>query len=250
MRTEPPDLKLLPRNRRQFGRRDHRGAQRAFANKGLPERIPSAVPFGELPDLMIVIGESSTRMHWHLYGYDRDTTPRMDARAARGEITALRGVTCAKPNTGPALEHLLTDCEAAHPEKGSWTLPELLRRVGYRTRLVSNQCDLPRQDCYQVFNGCERRCYLHEVLPPGTANYDEQVLPHVVAAFDGTNDAPTAVFVHLSGAHFPAEGCYPPDVAYMQQYYGVQIDESRYLVHYRVFAENLMPEITVTVKKK
>lgn len=49
---------------------------------------------------------------------------------------------------------------------------------------------------------------------------------------------------------YAAEGCYPPDVAYMQQYYGVQIDESRYLVHYRVFAENLMPEITVTVKKK
>ena len=194
--------------------RDHRGAQRAFANKGFPERIPSAVPFGELPDLMIVIGESSTRTHWHLYGYARDTTPRMDARAARGEITVLQGVTCAKPNTGPSLEHLLTDCEAAHPEKGSWTLPELLRRVGYRTRLVSNQCDLPRQDCYQVFNGCERRCYLHEILPPGTANYDEQVLPHVVAAFDGTNDAPTAVFVHLSGAHFPVEGCYPPSAAH------------------------------------
>lgn len=194
--------------------RDHRGAQRAFANGGLPDRIPSAVPFGELPDLMIVIGESSTRTHWHLYGYDRDTTPRMDARAARGEIAVLQGVTCAKPNTGPALEHLLTDCEAAHPEKGSWTLPELLRRVGYRTRLVSNQRDLPRQDCYQVFNGCERRCYLHEILPPGRTRYDEQVLPYVAAAFDGTNDAPTAVFVHLQGLHYPVQGCYPPTAAH------------------------------------
>ena len=45
---------------------------------------------------------------------------------------------------------------------------------------------------------------------------------------------------------YAAEGRYPPEVAYMQQYYGVQIDESRYVVHYRVFAENLMPEISVT----
>ena len=45
---------------------------------------------------------------------------------------------------------------------------------------------------------------------------------------------------------YAAEGRYPPEVAYMQQYYGVQIDESRYVVHYRIFAENLMPEITVT----
>lgn len=49
---------------------------------------------------------------------------------------------------------------------------------------------------------------------------------------------------------YAAEGRYPPEIAYMQQYYGVQIDESRYLVHYQVFAENLMPEITVTVKKE
>lgn len=194
--------------------RDNRGAQRAFANAGLPERIPSAVPVDELPDLMVVIGESSTRTHWHLYGYGRDTTPRMDARAAKDEISVLRGVTCAKPNTGPALVHLLTDCEAANPAKGSWTLPELLRRVGYQTRLVSNQVDLPRQDSYQVFNGCARRCYLHEVLPAGTANFDELMLPYVVAAFDGTNGAPTAVFVHLSGMHFPVEDCYPASAAH------------------------------------
>ena len=45
---------------------------------------------------------------------------------------------------------------------------------------------------------------------------------------------------------YAAEGRYPAEVSYMQQYYGVQIDESRYVVHYRVFAEHLMPDITVT----
>lgn len=44
---------------------------------------------------------------------------------------------------------------------------------------------------------------------------------------------------------YAVEGAYPPDVAYMQQHYGLIYDETRYIVHYEVFASNFMPEITV-----
>lgn len=46
-------------------------------------------------------------------------------------------------------------------------------------------------------------------------------------------------------ACYAVEGIYPPDVAYLEERYGVQIDGERYTVHYDVFAENLMPTITV-----
>ena len=46
-------------------------------------------------------------------------------------------------------------------------------------------------------------------------------------------------------ACYAAEGIYPPDVAYLQTHYGIQIDEDRYTVMYDVFATNLMPDITV-----
>ena len=48
---------------------------------------------------------------------------------------------------------------------------------------------------------------------------------------------------------YALEGSYPPNVDYLKTYYGVQIDESRYSVFYEVFAENLMPEITVVELK-
>lgn len=48
---------------------------------------------------------------------------------------------------------------------------------------------------------------------------------------------------------YATEGIYPPDVDYMKEQYGIQIDEERYTVIYEVFAENLMPEITVLEKK-
>lgn len=50
-------------------------------------------------------------------------------------------------------------------------------------------------------------------------------------------------------ACYAIEGVYPPDLEYLEEHYGVQIDRDRYLVHYDIFAENLMPNITVLVNK-
>lgn len=49
-------------------------------------------------------------------------------------------------------------------------------------------------------------------------------------------------------ACYAAEGIYPPDLAYLQQHYGVQIDERRFTVDYISIADNLMPDITVLEK--
>ena len=46
-------------------------------------------------------------------------------------------------------------------------------------------------------------------------------------------------------ACYATEGYYPPDVEYLQNHYGIQIHDDRFSVHYEVFAENLMPDITV-----
>ncbi len=50
-------------------------------------------------------------------------------------------------------------------------------------------------------------------------------------------------------ACYAAEGIYPPTLSYLQSHYGVQIDEQHYTVFYEIFAENLMPQITVLEKK-
>ena len=46
-------------------------------------------------------------------------------------------------------------------------------------------------------------------------------------------------------ACYAAEGVYPPSLDYLEEHYGVQIDRGRYIVHYDIFAENLMPDIKV-----
>ena len=46
-------------------------------------------------------------------------------------------------------------------------------------------------------------------------------------------------------ACYAAEGIYPPDLAYLEKNYGIQIDEKHYTVKYEFIASNLMPDITV-----
>ncbi len=50
-------------------------------------------------------------------------------------------------------------------------------------------------------------------------------------------------------ACYATEGIYPPNLDYLTDRYGIQIDENRYLVHYEIFADNLMPDITVLGKE-
>ena len=51
-------------------------------------------------------------------------------------------------------------------------------------------------------------------------------------------------------ACYATEGVYPPNVDYLKERYGVQIDEDKYKVDYQVFAKNLMPSITVLELKQ
>lgn len=44
---------------------------------------------------------------------------------------------------------------------------------------------------------------------------------------------------------YALEGIYPPNVKYLQEKYGLQLNEGKYIVHYEIFAENIMPDITV-----
>jgi len=44
---------------------------------------------------------------------------------------------------------------------------------------------------------------------------------------------------------YAVEGRYPDSIEYIVENFGIHIDETRYVVHYRIFASNLLPDITV-----
>jgi hypothetical protein len=49
-------------------------------------------------------------------------------------------------------------------------------------------------------------------------------------------------------ACYAIEGFYPPDLNYLEERYGIQINRQKYVVSYVPVAENLMPDITILEK--
>jgi len=48
---------------------------------------------------------------------------------------------------------------------------------------------------------------------------------------------------------YALEGAYPPDLEYLAENYGLQLDTERYIYHYDMFASNIMPDVRVFERK-
>ncbi|MCL2226514.1 MAG: hypothetical protein FWB97_02650 [Oscillospiraceae bacterium] len=44
---------------------------------------------------------------------------------------------------------------------------------------------------------------------------------------------------------YAIEGRYPESIQHIEKHYGIHIDWSRFVVHYRIFASNIFPDIAV-----
>lgn len=52
--------------------------------------------------------------------------------------------------------------------------------------------------------------------------------------------------IYRTSAHcYALEGSYPPDLAYMEQNYGLILDHKKYSYVYEIFASNIRPEVEV-----
>lgn len=163
--------------------------------------------------MVLVLGESSTRRNWSLYGYARPTTPCLDAR--RSELLIFDDVMSSDPCTGPSLQKMLSGAQLRNPE-GWREAPDVLslaRGAGYKTLWLSNQGMMPWPGV--VADGADTRIFLPELPASGKGggDWDERVLPHFEAMLD--DPAPRKLIViHLMGAHTEYKKRYPPAFSY------------------------------------
>ena len=196
--------------------REMQGINQACDRPDLPDSLWTGVDAAEMPDGVFVLGESSTRNNWHLYGYPRQTTPRMDALYRSGEVVKFNDVVGTQPATAEALALLLTDVTFDDRSHGNWTLAEAYRRAGYRCILISNQYSWgdTTSTLYKIFNGCEKRTSPR--IEFGEDGYDGKLVDILVEELRSGDGRPTIAFLHLSGIHYPVrpELVHPPEDAH------------------------------------
>ena len=93
------------------------------------------------PNIVLIIGESYSRSHCQLYGYDMKDTPRQRKLERRGLLTKFDDVVSCWNLTSFVFKNVLSMHVVG--EKGEWCdyplFPELFRKAGYKVTFLTNQ---------------------------------------------------------------------------------------------------------------
>ena len=162
---------------------------------------------------VVVIGETSRRKNWSLFGYSRVTTPLLDAigndlipfdHVTSNATTTILSVPLALTRAAPATRRL------ARSEKSVITL---LNQAGFETYWISNQerPGVVSNPIYQIALEADHVSFPEDMQASArTGGYDSNLLTRVD---DGLASLPkgrkVVIFLHMEGSHFAYGERYP-----------------------------------------
>jgi glucan phosphoethanolaminetransferase (alkaline phosphatase superfamily) len=193
-----------------------------IASEGLPMAGVSA-PAAPPRTYVVVVGESLSKYHMHLYGYDRPTTPHLDALERAGELHVLRNVVTSHAQTVEALFSALT----LPTEHGRMrTIIDVFNAAGFGTYWLSNQWQFSLHSfpnnaslVAELTRSAGAHVWLNSVdltaqENQSKAHLDEQLLPALDRALADGAHRDKLVFLHLMGNHFNYDARYTEFVAF------------------------------------
>ena len=158
--------------------------------------VPSAFPIKkEL--VLVIVGESTSIAHMSLYGYGKETNPRLSARAE--ELQVFKGVQTGHVHTNESLKAIFMN-------EGCSLIKEI-GCAGYQTIWLSNQAPLGENEriTWYLAEQADEQVFVQAKYGSGL---DEHLLPEVKEIVNSL-EAPTVLFVHLMGTHMDYFERYP-----------------------------------------
>jgi glucan phosphoethanolaminetransferase (alkaline phosphatase superfamily) len=166
---------------------------------------------------VIVIGETSRRLNWSLFGYPRDTTPRLDE--IKDDLILFQHVTSNATNTILSVPLALTRAAPAtrRVARSEKSIITLLKQAGYETFWISNQerSDVLSNPISQIALEADHVSFPADVKPDDPAGrFDSNLLTRLD---DGLallpRDRKAVIFLHMEGSHFGYRERYPASFA-------------------------------------
>jgi heptose-I-phosphate ethanolaminephosphotransferase len=158
--------------------------------------------------VVFVIGESDTKHNWSLYGYQRETNPKM--RKLQNELLIFRNIYAAGPNTISSIEKMLTPATRKEPDL--WKrMPDILlmaKQAGYKTYWISNHTTDTRGVINIFASHADEFILTNKGKSRGEGSYDEEVILPYKKALDDNYDR-KFIIVHLLGSHPAYDFRYP-----------------------------------------
>jgi glucan phosphoethanolaminetransferase (alkaline phosphatase superfamily) len=159
---------------------------------------------------VLVIGESSARAHWQLFGYDRPTNPELSKLT---NIIPIRRMVTSWPETIAAVPVMLTRKPITSNQAG-WKEPSFLpamQEAGYDTWWISNQYPIGQTDSPVAMYAYEAQHVLwvnHSATPNNPHSYDGDLIAPLRKALRSSN-LDLFIVLHTMGSHDNYDQRYP-----------------------------------------
>ena len=221
---------------------------------------PSLVTTKKLPNnVVVVIGESFAKDFSSLYGYEKETNPKLSLYPD-SLLMLYKNVTSADISTVENIECILSTFTKENCEKDWYeclTLQEILSKLNYKTYWVSNQAEvglwdnIPTKYAYicdsAIFVGAKNGSY-------EAVTFDENVISPTQQIIHN-DSAPKVIFVHLIGSHPCFEERYPKNRVkfHASDYMNYSDDQRGARSHYDnsiVYNDSVVNEIVKLVHDK
>jgi glucan phosphoethanolaminetransferase (alkaline phosphatase superfamily) len=162
---------------------------------------------------ILVIGESSRRDSWSVYGYARPTTPYLQSIA--GEVVFLRNAVADANATMYSVPILLTGShpEAFQPWATTGNIVDLTKESGYFTAWLVNQDPSP-SSIVGMDPDVSKYTYMPKRMTYFAAYSPDQVLLSELEGQLARKDVPLFVGLHVYGSHAPYAKRYPSSFAH------------------------------------
>lgn len=159
---------------------------------------------------VLVIGESSARDHWQLFGYDRPTTPEL---SKLDNLIPIKRMVTSWPETIAAVPVMLTRKPITSNQPG-WGEPSFLpamQEAGYETWWISNQYPIGVTDSPVAMYAYEAQHVMwvnHSATPNDGGAYDGDLLAPLRKVLQ-SSDHDLFIVLHTMGSHDNYDKRYP-----------------------------------------
>ena len=151
---------------------------------------------------VIVVGESTNKKHFNLYGdYQRETTPLLNE--IKNELSVFKNVISPHTYTIASLSKVLTLGNYENPEKiFQGSVLQLFNQADFQTYWISNQKPIGMMDTHitKIGMGANKFIFLNTKHTNDNTNFDNALLKPFNEAIN-ENGAKKIIFLHLLGTH-------------------------------------------------
>ena len=184
--------------------------------------VPPTTRPADAPDVVWVIGESLTIKQMQVYGYNRATTPHIQALQKANQALAFQDVLATSPRTMSSVPYILSGLQGVDPTGMIYSTPSIFnyaKSAGYHTGLITAQ-DFQWRNVDKLFVDKDMDHYQQGTDFSANVNvsigaddhhmFDRGVKPFLDKATQKSE--PLFLVIQMSGSHTPYSAQVPQDM--------------------------------------